>query len=92
MGTGERIKGKAQEIGGRIKAGAGAVSGKRDVDRSTGVSRERSAAAGHQVEGMGEKIRGRVKSTVGAATGDRSLEARGKAEELKGRVRSKLNK
>lgn len=39
---------------------------------------------------MGEwtdKAKGRVKETVGTATGDRSLEAEGKADTLKGKVK-----
>ncbi|NBD09995.1 MULTISPECIES: CsbD family protein [Corallococcus] len=39
---------------------------------------------------MGEwtdKAKGKVKETVGAATGDRSLEAEGKADTLKGKIK-----
>jgi uncharacterized protein YjbJ (UPF0337 family) len=39
---------------------------------------------------MGEwtdKAKGKVKETVGAATGDRSLEAEGKVDTLKGKVK-----
>ena len=42
---------------------------------------------------MGEwtdKAKGKVKETVGVATGDRSLEAEGKADLIKGKVKEKV--
>jgi uncharacterized protein YjbJ (UPF0337 family) len=42
---------------------------------------------------MGEwndKLKGKVKETVGVATGDRSLEAEGKADTFKGKVKEKV--
>jgi uncharacterized protein YjbJ (UPF0337 family) len=42
---------------------------------------------------MGEwtdKAKGKVKETVGVATGDRELEAEGKADTLKGKVKEKI--
>jgi uncharacterized protein YjbJ (UPF0337 family) len=42
---------------------------------------------------MGEwtdKMKGKVKETAGAATGDRELEAEGKADMLKGKVKEKV--
>ena len=42
---------------------------------------------------MGEwtdKAKGKVKETVGVATGDRSLEAEGKADTFKGKVKEKI--
>ncbi|QSQ22221.1 CsbD family protein [Pyxidicoccus parkwayensis] len=42
---------------------------------------------------MGEwtdKAKGRVKETVGTATGDRELEAEGKADTAKGKIKEKV--
>jgi uncharacterized protein YjbJ (UPF0337 family) len=42
---------------------------------------------------MGEwtdKTKGKVKETVGVATGDRELEAEGKGDTLKGKVKEKI--
>ena len=42
---------------------------------------------------MGEwtdKAKGKVKETVGVATGDRELEAEGKGDTLKGKVKEKI--
>lgn len=42
---------------------------------------------------MGEwndKLKGKVKETVGVATGDRELEAEGKADTFKGKVKEKV--
>jgi len=43
-----------------------------------------------QVKGLTNQATGQIKQKVGRATGDRSLEARGHARELKGKIQEKL--
>lgn len=40
--------------------------------------------SGDKVGNTGEKIKGKVKETAGKAVGNRSLEAKGKGEQVKG--------
>ena len=55
----------------------------RNVYRKTLQGRERRREMGEWTD----KAKGRVKETVGAATGDRELEAEGKADTAKGKVK-----
>jgi uncharacterized protein YjbJ (UPF0337 family) len=97
MSTGDRLKGGAQEIGGKIKEGVGKAVGNPQMVQEgrnaqvEGQIRQDMAKTGQQIKGAGEQIGGRVKSTVGAAVGNESLEGEGKLDELKGKVRQKLN-
>lgn len=43
-----------------------------------------------QVKGLANQATGEIKQQVGKATGDKSLEARGHARELKGKIQEKL--
>ena len=97
MSTGDRIKGAAQELGGKIKEGFGKATNDPQMaqegraDQAEGELRQDVAKTGEELKGTGEHIKGRVKSTVGAATGDRQMEGEGKWDELKGKVRQKIN-
>jgi len=95
--TAERLKGAAQEIGGRVKEGVGAALDKEQLERegraeqAQGQARQDVAKTSEKVKGFGEEAKGRVQSTAGAISGDEKQEAKGKAEELKGQARQKLN-
>ena len=98
MSTADRLKGGAQEIGGKIKEGVGNAIGNPNMaqqgrqDQTEGQFRQDMAKTGQEIKGAGEQLGGRVKSTVGAAVGNERLEGEGKLDELKGKVREKLNK
>ena len=42
-----------------------------------------------RLEGTGDKIKGRFKDAGGAVTGDRSLQAEGRADQVKGTAKQK---
>jgi uncharacterized protein YjbJ (UPF0337 family) len=97
MGIGNRIKGAAEELGGKVKEGFGNVTNDPHLvregreDQRMGQDRQDYEKSQQQVEGFGEELKGRVKSTVGAATGDESTELSGKLDEMKGKARRKIN-
>ena len=96
MAVAEKIKGGAQELGGKIKEGLGhAMNDPQMVkeareDQIEGDVRQKAADADTAAKGTWDQVKGRVKSTVGAATGDRSLEGDGKLDELKGKIEKKV--
>jgi uncharacterized protein YjbJ (UPF0337 family) len=98
MSIGNRIKGAAEELGGKAKEALGNVTkderlrqeGLADQDR--GQARQDVAKTEAQVKGGFEKAGGRVQGAVGALTGDESKQAEGKLGEMKGEIRQKLNK
>jgi uncharacterized protein YjbJ (UPF0337 family) len=42
-----------------------------------------------RLRGAGDKVKGRLKDAGGAVTGDRSLQAEGRADQVKGTVKEK---
>ncbi|MDC3962759.1 CsbD family protein [Polyangium jinanense] len=98
MGIGNRIKGAAEELGGKAKEALGNLTDDERLrregisDQGHGQGRQDVEKAGQQVEGTFEKAGGRVKGAAGALSGDERKQAEGKFEELKGEVRQKLNK
>jgi uncharacterized protein YjbJ (UPF0337 family) len=97
MSIGNRIKGAAEELGGKAKEALGKLTDDERLrsegieDQGTGQGRQDVAKADEQVEGFGEQVKGRVKGAVGALTGDDSTEASGKLDDIKGSIRRKLN-
>lgn len=97
MSISEKIKGGAQELGGKIKQGAGRALNDEQMaqegalDEVEGQARQDVADVDNKVSGTVEHLKGRAKSTVGAATGDRSLEGEGKLDELKGKIQKKVS-
>jgi uncharacterized protein YjbJ (UPF0337 family) len=97
MSTADRLKGGAQEVGGKIKEGVGRAVGNPQMEQSgrrdqmEGQIRQDAAKTGQQIKGAGEQVGGRAKNVAGAVIGDESLEGEGKLDELKGKVRQKLN-
>ncbi|MDI1451559.1 CsbD family protein [Polyangium sp. 6x1] len=98
MGIGNRIKGAAEELGGKAKEALGNLTEDERLrregisDQGRGQGRQDAEKAGQQVEGTFEKAGGRVKGAAGAITGNQGQQAEGKFEELKGEIRQKVNK
>ena len=98
MGIGNRIKGAAEELGGKAKEAVGNLTDDERLrregisDQGRGQGRQDAEKVGQQVEGTFEEAGGRVKGAVGALRGDQTQQAEGKFDELKGAVRQKLNK
>lgn len=95
---GNRIKGAAEELGGKAKESLGNLTDNERLrqeglaDQDRGRARQDVAKAEQQVKGGFEKAGGRAQGAVGAVTGDESKQAEGKLGELKGEIRQKLNK
>ncbi len=93
-----RVKGKAEEIGGTIQKNLGHLFGNEEMEAKgmahevKGEARQMAAKAAEQVGGTIDKVVGSVKATVGDAVGNKSLKAKGEAQELKGKARKALNK
>lgn len=52
----------------------------------------RSKGVENSIEGKGRVIKGRAKDALGGATGDSSMQARGKMDQLKGKVQDAVGK
>ena len=97
MSIGNRIKGAAEELGGKAKEAMGNLTDDENLRREgieqqgRGQGRQDAAKVDEQVEGFGEQVKGRVKGAVGALTGDDSTQASGKLDDIKGSIRRKLN-
>ncbi|NTW97028.1 MAG: CsbD family protein [Oscillochloris sp.] len=93
----ERVKGKAEEIKGKVKAGIGTLTGNEEleaegqVDQVEGQGRQEGAKAAERVKGAGEEISGKLRGAVGKITGNEQEQADAKAEELKGKARKSAN-
>ncbi|NNJ13325.1 CsbD family protein [Chloroflexales bacterium ZM16-3] len=99
MGNGtERVKGKATEIKGAVKATVGDLThndqlhAEGHAEQAEGQSRQELAKAKERVKGASEEVTGETKHAVGTLTGDDHLEAEGEAEAQKGKARQGLNK
>ncbi len=91
-------EGVAEQIGGKIKKGVGALIGD-DQMRAEGAAKElkgeaREAAGKSAERGKGkvEEVVGAVKNRIGHIIDDEQLAAEGKAKELKGQNRQSANK
>ncbi len=93
-----RGEGVAEQIGGKIKAGIGKVTGDERMEaegrakEAKGVAREESAKAGERTKGAVQEAVGAVKNRVGAVIDDEKMQAEGKAKELEGEHRQKANR
>jgi uncharacterized protein YjbJ (UPF0337 family) len=93
----ERVKGKAEEIKGKVKAGVGTLTGNEELeaegkaDQAEGQTRQEVAKTAERAKGTGEEISGKVRGTIGKLTGDEQEQADAKAEELKGKARKNAN-
>lgn len=93
-----RAEGVAEQVGGKIKAGVGALIGNEQMEAEgrakelKGEAREESAKAAERGKGALEEVGGAIKKTVGAVIDNEQMQVEGKATELKGEARQKANK
>lgn len=93
----ERLKGKAEEIGGAVKKTVGQVIGSDRMEaegfakQAKGEARQETVKAGERARGAVEGIAGKVKEVAGAIVNDKDLELEGKVDRLKGKARRKAN-
>jgi uncharacterized protein YjbJ (UPF0337 family) len=99
MGNGtERVKGKAEEIKGAVKATIGdlihndQLHAEGHAEQVAGQSRQELAKAEERVTGAGEELAGETKDAVGGLIGDEHMAAEGKAKARKGKARQHINK
>ncbi|PDV97914.1 CsbD family protein [Candidatus Chloroploca asiatica] len=94
----ERVKGKAEEIKGAVKATVGNVvhneqlEAEGHADQVEGQARQNRAKTEERVKGTGEELKGETKDAVGGLIGDDHMKAEGKAEAQKGKARQNVNK
>jgi uncharacterized protein YjbJ (UPF0337 family) len=94
----ERVKGKAEEIKGAVKATVGDLThndqlhAEGHAEQVEGQSRQELAKAKERVTGAGEQLVGETKDAIGGLMGDDHLEAEGEVEARKGKARQSLNK
>jgi uncharacterized protein YjbJ (UPF0337 family) len=94
----ERVKGKAEEVKGAVKATVGNLihndhlHTEGHAEQVEGQSRQELAKAQERGKGAGEELTGETKHAVGTLTGDDHLEAEGKVEAQKGKARQNINK
>jgi len=98
MAIGDRLKGAAQELGGKVKEATGVFTenprqeSEGRADQVEGELRQDFSKGSEQVKGAGEGLKGRIERVGGAITGDTGTEVKGKIDELKGDLRRKINK
>jgi len=94
----ERVKGKAEELKGAVKATIGALihddqmHADGHAEQVEGQTRQELAKAQERVKGAGEELEGDTKDAIGGLIGDDHLEAEGKAKARKGKIRQNINK
>src|SRR5687768_8662941 len=91
----ERIKGKAEELKGKIKGAAGDLIDNEQMEAEgrgeelKGKARQEGAKASERAHGAGEELKGKIKGAAGDLLDDEQMEAEGRGEELKGKARQK---
>jgi uncharacterized protein YjbJ (UPF0337 family) len=94
----QKGEGKAQQLGGKIKAGIGRIVGDDVMEaegrakEAEGVAREEGAKAAERAKGAVEKAVGAVKNRVGHVIDNEKMAAEGKIKELKGEARERHNR
>jgi uncharacterized protein YjbJ (UPF0337 family) len=94
----ERVKGKAEELGGAIQKTVGKATGNQREEvsgaarQAKGVARQEVVKASERVRGAVEEGVGTLEQAAGAAVGDASLEREGKVDRVEGKVGRKFNK
>lgn len=95
--AGNRTEGVVEQVGGKIKAGVGALIGNEQMEAEgrakelQGKAREESAKAAERGKGALEEVGGAIKKNVGALIDNEQMQVEGKATELKGEARQKAN-
>lgn len=94
---GEKIKGTAQNLKGKIKEGVGDLINNEELanegraDQVVGNARVEGAKAAERGKGKLEEVGGKIKGAVGDLIDNEQMEAEGKVDETKGKARQKLN-
>jgi len=87
-----------EELGGKIKAGVGKLTGNERVEaegRATelkGQAKQEAAKAAERAKGKVEELVGSAKAKVGDLIDNEQMEAEGDAKELKGQARQHANR
>lgn len=76
---------RMDELKGRVKEGAGKVSGNEELE-AKGKGQAETARAGRKIKGAVREAGGVVKEAIGKIAGDDKAEAEGKADRLSGKV------
>src|SRR5215212_8461660 len=93
----ERIKGKAEELKGKVKGATGdliddeQLQAEGRAEELKGKTRQEGAKAAERAHAAGEELKGKFKGAAGDLIDDEQLQAEGRAEELKGQARQKAN-
>jgi uncharacterized protein YjbJ (UPF0337 family) len=96
--TSKRVEGAVEELGGRVKAGVGAVLGNDRLELEgraaalKGKVKQEVSKALETVKGKIQEVAGSVKSAAGELADDDSMQAEGKTKELEGEARQALNR
>lgn len=94
---GEKIKGTAQNLKGKVKEGVGELINNEELanegraDQVVGNARVEGAKAAERGKGKVEEVGGKIKGAVGDLIDNEQMEAEGKVDEVKGKARQKLN-
>jgi uncharacterized protein YjbJ (UPF0337 family) len=96
--TGNRAKGKLEELAGKAKVRLGKAIGNEQM-QAEGVARQLRGKATQEVVKAGERTKGKVEEVAGLAKGklgklikNEQMQAEGKLKELKGTARQRVNK
>ncbi len=76
---------RIDEMKGRIKEGAGKVTGDEELE-AKGKDEAETARAGRKIKGAIREAGGAVKEAIGKIAGDEKTEAEGKADRLSGKI------
>jgi uncharacterized protein YjbJ (UPF0337 family) len=96
--TSKRVEGAVEEIGGRVKAGVGALVGNDRLELEgrgaalKGHVKQEVSKALETVKGKIQEVVGSVKSKAGELADDDAMQAEGKGKELEGKARQALNR
>ncbi len=94
----EKNEGVAEQIGGKIKKGIGALIGddqmraEGELKETKGEARTEAAKGAERIKGAVQEAVGAVKNRVGQVIDNDKLAAEGKLKELEGEARQKANK
>jgi len=95
--TGNRIEGKAEQVGGALKKNIGKLLGNEQMEAEgtatelKGKAREEAAKGVERVKGKVQEVAGKVERGVGKLVGDHDTAAEGAAREVEGRAHQKVN-
>lgn len=95
--TKKRIQGAAQELGGKIKKGVGALLGNERMEADgrvaeiEGEAKQAIAKGAARIHGAAQEAGGAAKKGVGKVLDNKQMEVEGRAKELEGKARRGAN-